>query len=181
MSDATPSQRPSNPLVRRLLRKNVIAGLMFISIASLGLWLSRDYPLGTLRRMGTGFMPQMLCWLLMGLGAVILLQGLSARDKAPTEGGSIGDEASARGELQENQWAIAFAGASLVAFALTIERFGLLVAIGALVGIAGLAYRGLTWWETLLTALVLMVVSWIVFVLGLGMTVNVLPELGPWS
>lgn len=174
MSEAAPIERPPNPLLRRLVRKNVLAGLMFIALACLGLWLSRDYPLGTLRRMGTGYMPQMLCWLLMGLGTIVLLQGLLAREVAPTE---RAEPIAGTADMRENYWSILFVGASLVAFALTIETYGLLVAIGALIGIAGLAYRGLTWWETLLTALGLMVLCWLVFVVGLGMTVKVLPEL----
>ena len=49
---------------------------MFIAVAALGLWLSRDYPIGTALRMSTGYVPRLLCWMLMGLGAVVLVQGL---------------------------------------------------------------------------------------------------------
>ena len=45
-----------------------------------------------------------------------------------------------------------------------------------LVLIASFAYRGLKWWETLLTAVVLTALCWAVFILGLGMTIKVLPE-----
>ena len=175
MSEASRNPGPSHPLLRRLMRKNVLSGLMFIAISSLGLWLSRDYPIGTLRRMSTGFMPQMLCWLLMGLGGIVLLQGLLAREVHVTP-----DETSAtdrNSEGRENYWSIAFVALSLVAFALTIETLGLLAAIAALVAIASFAYRGIVWWETLVTALGLMVLCWLVFVLGLGMTVKIFPEL----
>ena len=64
------------PLLRILTRKNVLAGLMFIVIAALGLWVSRNYPIGTALRMSTGYVPRLLCWLLMGLGAIVLVQGL---------------------------------------------------------------------------------------------------------
>ena len=75
------AESPSNPSPARfslhpLARKNVLAGLMFIAIAALGLWLSRDYPIGTALRMGTGYVPRLLCWILMGLGAAIAVQGL---------------------------------------------------------------------------------------------------------
>ena len=53
-----------------LLRKNVLAGLMFIAVAVLGLWVSRNYPVGTALRMGTGYVPRLLCWMLLGLGGV---------------------------------------------------------------------------------------------------------------
>ena len=69
-----------------LARKDVLAGLMFVGVALLGLWLSRNYPIGTALRMGTGYVPRLLCWILLGLGVVIVLvQGLreaAARERA---------------------------------------------------------------------------------------------------
>ena len=59
-----------------LARADVLSGLMFIAIAAFGLWASRNYPVGTALRMGTGYMPRLLCWLLLGLGAIVLAQGL---------------------------------------------------------------------------------------------------------
>ncbi len=71
------------PSWRVLARKNVLAGLLFVAVAALGLWLSRDYPIGTALRMGTGYVPRLLCWLLLGLGAIVLVQGLrEARDRS---------------------------------------------------------------------------------------------------
>lgn len=170
-----PSPRSSShSLLHRLTRKNVLAGLMFIVIAALGLWLGRHYPVGTLRRMGSGFMPQLLCWLLMGLGTIVLLQGLLSRDAALQP--EVTDEGA--GQTRENYWSVGVVAASLIAFALTIETFGLVAAICVLVALASLAYRGLTWLETLATAVVLVALSWFVFVLGLGMTVRLLPEFG---
>src|SRR5262245_23581691 len=61
-----------------LARRDVLAGLMFVGVALFGLWLSRDYPIGTALRMGTGYVPRLLCWILLGLGVVVLVQGLRA-------------------------------------------------------------------------------------------------------
>ena len=141
-----------------LARKNVLAGLMFIAIAALGLWLSRDYPIGTALRMGTGYVPRLLCWVLMGLGAVVLVQGLRARlpapdtNAAPKPGGS-----AALG-------AIAVVAASLVAFGLSVERLGLVVAILLLVGIGSLAARGIRPWEVAAAALGLILLAWGIFI-----------------
>lgn len=173
MASPPPPAATPHSLLQRLTRKNVLAGLMFILIAALGLWIARDYPVGTLRRMGSGFMPQLLCWLLMGLGAIVLVQGLLHRDSAA----EVGGEADAvTEEVRENYWSVAVVALSLVAFALTIEALGLIAAIVLLVLVASLAYRGLTWRETITTAIVLVVLSWVVFVLGLGMTAKLLPE-----
>src|SRR5262249_20603046 len=64
-------------------RRDVLAGLMFVGVALFGRWLSRDYPIGTALRMGTGYVPRLLCWILLGLGVVVLVQGL--RDALASE------------------------------------------------------------------------------------------------
>src|SRR3979409_1052016 len=80
MTIDTPKPAPPHHVLHSLARKNVLAGLMFIAIAALGLWVSRDYPIGTALRMSTGYVPRLLCWILIGLGAVVLVQGLRERD-----------------------------------------------------------------------------------------------------
>ena len=84
-----------------LLRKDVLSGLLFAVIALLGLWLSRDYPIGTALRMGTGYVPRLLCWILLGLGVVILVQGLREAQTARTL--SVGDALT---RLCSTRWAI---------------------------------------------------------------------------
>ncbi len=151
---------------RMLARKDVLAGLLFIAIAALGLWLSRDYPIGTALRMGTGYVPRLLCWLLLGLGVVVLVQGLrEAQDARPL---SAGDISALR--------PVIFVTASLVIFGLSIERLGLVVSILLLTGVGAVAARGLRPLETLAAAFALIVLSWGIFILGLGLTIPVWPE-----
>src|SRR5712691_3895310 len=108
-------QQRSYPRLRHLLaRKDVLAGLLFSAVALLGLWLSRDYPIGTALRMGTGYVPRLLCWILLGLGVVVLVQGLREAQAARVlaAGGSA--------------WRpLVFVTAGLVIFGLTIERLAL--------------------------------------------------------
>ena len=74
------SQRPATPSPWHILaRADVLSGLLFIGIAVFGLWASRDYPVGTALRMGTGYVPRLLCWLLLGLVvSILLLTGIGA-------------------------------------------------------------------------------------------------------
>jgi hypothetical protein len=150
-----------------LTRKNVLAGLLFMAVAALGLWISRDYPIGTALRMGTGYVPRLLCWILLGLGALVLLQG--ARQAAGEAQPAAGDRAAWR--------PLIFVAASLVVFGLAIERLGLVVSIALVVGIGSLAARDLRPWEVAAAALVLIALSWAIFILGLGLTIPVWPEL----
>jgi len=166
MTDEAPETAPADTrprALRVLTRKNVLAGLMFIGVAALGLFLSRHYPVGTALRMGTGYVPRLLCWILLGLGAVILLQGL--RDEDEPAGPSA--------------WTrlipLAVVTLSLVAFALAIEQLGLVAAIVLLIGIGALVAPGIKAWEAVAAAVVLIALSWAIFILGLGLPISLWP------
>src|SRR5262245_27257042 len=144
-----------------LLRKDVLAGLLFGAVAVLGLYLSRNYPMGTALRMGTGYVPRLLCWLLLALGIIVFLQGLRAgAAELDTAGGQ--------------RWrAFVMVPASLVAFALTIERLGIVIATLLLVGIGSLAGRDLRPLELLVAAAVLLAITLGIFVWGLALPIPV--------
>jgi putative tricarboxylic transport membrane protein len=149
-----------------LTSTNALAGLMFMAVAVTGLWLSRDYPIGTALRMGTGYLPRLLCWGLLGLGAIIFTQGfLEARQMHSTA------------PHDTLFWRpLVFVTLSLVAFGLALERLGLVVSVLLLLGIGAFAGRGLRFVETAVAALVLIVLSWAIFILGLGLAIPVWPE-----
>ena len=97
-----------------IARKDVLAGLLFSVIALIGLYVSRDYPIGTALRMGTGYVPRLLCWLLLGLGMLVAAQGLRSVEaqRVPFGGGSA--------------WRpVIFVTVSLVLFGLTSSGWGL--------------------------------------------------------
>ena len=67
----------------KLNEKDVASGLFFILLALAGLYINgglagfglEQHPLGNARRMGPGYMPMLTFWVLMGLGALVLLTG----------------------------------------------------------------------------------------------------------
>jgi hypothetical protein len=65
--------------------------------------------------------------------------------------------------------------AALVAFGLTLERVGLVLAILLMVAIASLAARGLKLWEALAAAAGLIAISWTIFIVGLGLPLPLWP------
>ena len=166
MSFGEQSKASGAAVLQIFARRDVLAGLMFVGVALFGLWLSRDYPIGTALRMGTGYVPRLLCWILLGLGVVVLVQGLREAQGArlTSSGGASG-------------WRpVVFVTASLVIFGLSIERLGLVLSILLLVGVGAVAARGLRLVETLAAALALIALSWGIFILGLGLTIPVWPE-----
>src|SRR5436190_21373594 len=163
------TETPPSPL-RLFARKNVLSGLMFVGIAALGLWVSRNYPIGTALRMGTGYVPRLLCWILVGLGACIMLQDLLAAPVPPPADEHA--EASAGTAWRP----LVFVTASLVAFALSVERLGLVVSVLLMTAIGALAAHDLRLIETLAAALFLIGLAWAIFIFGLGLTIPVWPD-----
>ena len=149
-----------------LLRRDVLAGLMFMGLALFGLYLSRHYPVGTTLRMGTGYVPRLLCWLLLGLGALVFVRGLRDTYARPL------DPAGALAGLR----AVGLVTLALVVFGLTLERIGLAAAIVLLVVVAGLAHGGLRWHELALAAAALIALCWAIFIAGLGLTIPLWPQ-----
>jgi hypothetical protein len=56
--------------------KDVVAGGILVLFAVIGLWLNQEHALGTARRMGPGYMPMLVFYLLLGLGAIVVAFGL---------------------------------------------------------------------------------------------------------
>ena len=149
-----------------LTRKNVLAGLLFMGVAVFALWISRDYPVGTALRMGTGYVPRLLAWMLLLLGLLILLQDLRTRSA----------EAPRDVEALSSLRPLVFVTLSLIVFGLTIERLGLFLSTVLLAGIGSLAGRGKRPLETLIAGLVMAAVSVGIFILGLGLTIPIWPD-----
>jgi putative tricarboxylic transport membrane protein len=152
-------------LIRKLAsRQDVLAGIMFMAVAVFGLAVSRNYPVGTALRMGTGYVPRLLCWILLGLGALVLLQGLRAAAPPPIS------------SSVPSAWRpLFFVTASLVIFGLAIERLGLIVSILLLIAFGAMATRSLRPIETIAAAFALIALTWAIFILGLGLTIPVWP------
>ncbi len=138
-----------------------VAGLMFIAWGAAGLWLARDYPVGSALRMGPGYMPTMLCWLMVLLGAVIALKG------AAIEGEPL------------QRWTfrplILICGAFLV-YAFLIETAGLPAATIGTMLIGALGSTEFRFREQLILAVCTAVVSVGVFIYGLGLPMDIWPN-----
>lgn len=156
---------PNAGPARKLLgRTAVLSGLLFIAFALLALYLGRDFRIGTATRMGTGYVPRLVAWTLLGLGALTLLQGLLPTKNAET----IGDEPA--------PWRPLIAvTASVLAFGFLLERTGLVIAIIATVGIGSLAVPGQSPLKVVVAAVILAAASVAIFPYALSLTMPVWP------
>jgi hypothetical protein len=140
--------------------KDVWAGVFFAAIGALGLYFGADYAFGTTARMGPGFMPKLLCWALLGLGALIAFIGF-VRHAEPMDSWSIRP--------------LIFVLAAVVVFGALIETAGLIASVVGVTFVAGLGSTDTRWGETLIVALGLAAGSVLIFVKALGLTMQILP------
>jgi hypothetical protein len=143
------------------INQDFAAGIMFATWGVAGLWLGRNYPIGTSLRMGPGYMPWMLCWLLILFGAIIAAKGALV----PGE------------ELQ--RWyfrPLSLVLAGLMAFTLLIEHAGLPTAVIGTVLIGALGGREFRLVEVVLLALGLALGAVAIFIWGLGLPMPIFPR-----
>src|SRR5206468_6888475 len=71
---------PAYALAAMHLHRDVIAGTLFILIGAFALTVGRAYPVGSAMRMGPGYFPAVLGWVLIVLGACVGLRAMRRRD-----------------------------------------------------------------------------------------------------
>jgi fumarate reductase subunit C len=139
------------------------AGVIYLALAAVALWIGRNYSLGSSARMGPGYFPVVL-------GSILAVFGIV----------SVG-----RSLLRPGEAITAFAWRPLVLvlgsvalFGLLLDRVGVLIALPCLIIVSALASRQSRINATSVSALVGMVAFCVVvFVKGLGVP---MPLLGTW-
>jgi hypothetical protein len=159
------SPEKAKPSTWRLISSaDVISGLIFMAVGLFGLWASRDYPTGTAVSMDMGYVPRLLCWLLLGLGILVLLQGVRAANTTSAFAGT-------------RHWrAILFVPLSILAFGFAMNRLGLVIATFLLVGFGSLANREWRPIETVIAGVVLLLMTIAIFVWGLELPIPLWPR-----
>jgi hypothetical protein len=131
---------------------------LFIAFGCAGLWLGRNYAVGTLSRMGPGFFPMMMSIALIGTGAFLLARSLVVAGD-PIERTAL--------------WPQLLILAAIVAFGLLIERVGLAASVIAVAVVSGIAAQGLRWFELAALALAMSAFAVVLFVYLLGQPIPV--------
>ena len=159
MSVEATSPDVDGPIRARLASRDVLSGILFLTLGLLGFWLN-DYRVGLPARMGPGYMPMLVFGSLAFMGAVVTAKGL-IRPGPPVE----------RMAVIETVWILA----ALAVFAVAIERVGLVAATLLLVVVASLAGNVGRPLRVLALAVGLAAFAVAVFVWGLGVSMKVWP------
>ena len=139
------------------------AGLMFVAIGAFFAAFSTAYDMGTAARMGPGYFPLVLGILLLLLGAVIIVRSTARSQR---------DE-----KLAPTGWReILMILGAVALFGLTLSLLGMIVSIGLLILVSALASHEFSWKETIVSIVVLLVMSYFVFVKGLELQMTVWPR-----
>ncbi len=135
-------------------QKDFWAGAMFFCFGVFFAGIGTNYKLGSAANMGPGYFPCALGVILIGLGIAIAVSGVSPRSR---------DE-----KVGRFSWsALLLILGPVVLFALLLNSLGLIVCLFMLVGISSLASHEFKWRATLINALVLAILSYVVFVWAL--------------
>jgi hypothetical protein len=143
----------------RFLSKDFLSGVMFIAFGLVALWFGRHLALGTSVRMGPGYVPHMLAYIMMVLGLIIAVVALYS-------GGE---------KVEAPKWKpITMVTIGIVVFALLFESTGMFPALIALVFIASLGGDEFKLWEVIANIVVLTLLCIAVFKVGLQMNISVI-------
>ncbi len=143
----------------RLLSKDFLSGVMFIAFGMVALYFGRNLQMGTTVRMGPGFVPHMLAYIMLALGGIIAVIAFLKP-----------------GEITEApKWKpITMVTIGIVCFALLFETTGLIPALIVLILISSLGGEEFKITEVLLNMVVLSILCIVVFKVGLQMNISVI-------
>jgi hypothetical protein len=138
------------------------SGVLFIVTGVLFMVLSRQYQLGTAAKMGPGYFPTILGGIMAALGLLIMIPSFSSR----------GPEVKvARIDVKT----ILLVLVAVAVYALTLPTLGFIVSLFLLILISSFASHEFSIKATLVSSVVLLVFSYVVFVKGLELQFPFMP------
>jgi hypothetical protein len=141
-------------------RPDLLTAALFVGLGGLGLFMSRGLDAGSLAQMGPGFMPRVVCVLLIAVGLAVGLPAL----RAPLH----------RIEPMRLR-PLAVITVAIVGFAYAATHLGFVLAALWLIVAGAFAEPNMRWREIVPLALGLTVFGALVFVYGLGVQIPLWP------
>jgi Tripartite tricarboxylate transporter TctB family len=140
------------------------SGLMFIIIGVAFAWGATAYKFGGSARPGPGYFPFGLGVLMAVLGGMVLFKAMTFE----VEGGD-----------KIGPWAwkpLVMITATVAIFGWSLPHLGMVVALPILVCVAALAGDEFHWKDALISSVVLTIFSWLIFIVGLKLTIPLWPS-----
>jgi len=147
--------------VSRVLTRDVFAGLMFVGFALWGFWAGADLEAGTAGDIGPAYVPRLICAALLLLGLLILGVGLIQAERVPLPDWPLRP--------------IGLVTLSCLAFALLLQRAGIVAAITATVVIGSFAGTPPRVPALVLLCAALTLACIALFIWGLGLPIPIWP------
>jgi hypothetical protein len=130
------------------------AGVVYITLGVVGMWIARDYPFGSALRMGPGYFPTVLGGIMIAFGIMVLLMGIKNNEK------------------MKGTWslrALIVLPLATATFGYVMEHVGFLPALALLIPMSAAAGNEFRWVEIILLTIGLLVICTGVFIYGLGL------------
>jgi hypothetical protein len=140
------------------------SGLMFVVVGIAFAWGATQYNFGSSARPGPGYFPFGLGVLLAVLGGLVLFKALTIESEG---GDKIGAWA-----FKPLLWIVG----SVAVFGWVLPRLGMVVSLPILIIVAAMAGDEFHWGEALVNAAILTVGSWLIFIVGLKLTIPLWPS-----
>lgn len=144
-----------------LAKRDFLAGAACLLMAAFVLWQGQEYALGSLQNMGPGYLPRILGVCLAGCGVITMACSVRSSEALP----------------KINLRAFLFVTLGILSFAFLLNRIGLFLATILLVLICSLSEKRPRLVISMVLALALCLISYVIFIVGLNMPIR----LFPWS
>ncbi|MGE3917401.1 MAG: tripartite tricarboxylate transporter TctB family protein [Hyphomicrobiaceae bacterium] len=136
------------------------AGVMFALVGIGALWIGADYPMGTTQRPGTGVLPAILAWCLIGTGGILTIKAMVA------------------GDIPVGRWAwrpLLAVTLATISFGLLVDSAGLVIAMAVSLTLCAAGTPETRWMEYAAFLLIMLAIGVGTFVWLLGMPIPIWP------
>ena len=134
--------------------RDFFAGLLYIFIGALGMFIARDYPFGSALRMGPGYFPSVLGGMMIAFGVAVMMMGVKNNEK------------------MKPYWsfrALIMLPLATVVFGVMMEEAGFIPALLVLIPLSAAAGKEFKVVEIALLTIGLTILSTLLFIKGLGL------------
>ena len=142
-------------------RQDFYGGLFFLGLGVFGVVFGKGYTIGTISRMGPGYLPRVLSYALIIIGTFIAVRAIRY-------GGS---------HIEPCFWRpIVFVLGSILVFALLIPRGGLVLSTLLVTILSSFGTRETHWRDTIILGTFMALLTALVFIKLLGLPISVWPR-----